>query len=382
MDKEIFKAGKHTAINGTTHEYTVDDVAAMANVYDPAVHEAPIVVGHPKLDGPAYGWVKSLKAENGSLVAEFGEMNPDFEALVRGHSYKKVSASFYPPSSPSNPRPGNWYLKHLGFLGATPPAIKGLAAINFAEDESVVSIEFSEASHSAAFDYVARVFRGLREWMIAKEGNEAAEAAIPNYMIDGINQLTTYQDHPLEQSAFGELPKNPLNHVITHDDNKETSMSQENQETLAAAQARAAEAETKLAALEKAQADKNRADSHTANTDFAESLVTAGTLKPADKALVVQALDFAEYPAEQSVDFGEGTTKKPLAAALREFFKTLPQAIEFGELATVANAVSTAATSVDFADANPDALSHHQRAAALSKKEGISYEEAARRTVQ
>ena len=95
-------------------------------------------------------------------------------------------------------------------------------------------------------------------------------------------------------------------------------MSQEDQAAIAAEKARADAAETKLAAYEKAQADKERAASHTANTDFAESLVTAGTLKPADKALVVQALDFAEYPAEQSVDFGEGTTKKPLAAALRD----------------------------------------------------------------
>ena len=35
----------------------------------------------------------------------------------------------------------------------------------------------------------------------------------------------------------------------------------------------------------------------------------------------------------------------------------------------------------DFAEvANPDALSHHERAVALAAKEGISYEEAARRT--
>lgn len=380
MNKEIFKAGKHIDNAGNSQEFTEQDVAAIAEAYNTTVHEAPIVVGHPKLDGPAYGWVKSLSANNGSLVAEFSELEPAFAELVQSKRYKKVSASFYPPTAPANPTPGQWYLKHLGFLGATPPAIKGLAEINFSEDDTVVSIEFGEASNYA-FDYVGRVFRNFREWLIAKEGNTVAEEVVPNYMLDGIKELTTYQDHPVEQSAFSDLQENPLKHVITHDFNKETSMSQEDQAAIAAEKARADAAETKLAAYEKAQADKERAASHTANTDFAESLVTAGTLKPADKALVVQALDFAEYPAEQSVDFGEGDAKKPLATALREFFKTLPQAIEFGEVATAANAVSVSGVSVDFADANPDALSHHQRATALSKKEGISYEEAARRTV-
>ena len=36
----------------------------------------------------------------------------------------------------------------------------------------------------------------------------------------------------------------------------------------------------------------------------------------------------------------------------------------------------------DFAEASdPEALSHHQRALALAAKEGIPYEEAARRTI-
>ena len=131
MNKEIFKAGKHIDNAGNSQEFSAEDVAAIAEAYNTTVHEAPIVVGHPKLDGPAYGWVKSLSANNGSLVAEFSELEPAFAELVQSKRYKKVSASFYPPNAPANPTPGQWYLKHLGFLGATPPAIKGLAEINF-----------------------------------------------------------------------------------------------------------------------------------------------------------------------------------------------------------------------------------------------------------
>ena len=43
--------------------------------------------------------------------------------------------------------------------------------------------------------------------------------------------------------------------------------------------------------------------------------------------------------------------------------------------------MAAAGLPADFAEAaNPDALSHHERAVALAAKEGITYEEAARRT--
>ena len=57
----IFKSGTHTAMNGKRMPFTSAELAACAAAYDPAVHEAPLVIGHPTHDAPAYGWVKSLK---------------------------------------------------------------------------------------------------------------------------------------------------------------------------------------------------------------------------------------------------------------------------------------------------------------------------------
>jgi glycerophosphoryl diester phosphodiesterase len=45
-------------------------VAACAAAYDPARHEAPIVIGHPATDDPAWGWIKSLTFSDGVLIAE------------------------------------------------------------------------------------------------------------------------------------------------------------------------------------------------------------------------------------------------------------------------------------------------------------------------
>ncbi|MDH5511089.1 MAG: phage protease [Nitrospinota bacterium] len=129
---EIFRAGRHTAHNGAEVEITTADLAAAAKAYDPARSEAPVVVGHPSGQAPAYGWIKRLVADGAALWAELIQMDPAFTQMVRAGRYKKISASFYSPLSPDNPKPGEWYLRHVGFLGAQPPAIKGLQPVSFA----------------------------------------------------------------------------------------------------------------------------------------------------------------------------------------------------------------------------------------------------------
>jgi hypothetical protein len=61
----IFKPGTQTDMNGRVIQFNESDLAASAQAYDPKVHEAPIVIGHPKHDAPAYGWVKSLEFGTG-----------------------------------------------------------------------------------------------------------------------------------------------------------------------------------------------------------------------------------------------------------------------------------------------------------------------------
>ena len=58
---EIFEPGKHTAASGAVLPFGADEIEGAAAAYVPARHEAPVVVGHPGHDRPAYGWVKALK---------------------------------------------------------------------------------------------------------------------------------------------------------------------------------------------------------------------------------------------------------------------------------------------------------------------------------
>ena len=139
----IFKAGTHTDMHGTKLPFTQSDLAACVKAYDPSVHEAPLVIGHPKTEDPAWGWVKSLSLNGGDLLAEPDQLDPQFAELVGNGRFKKVSASFYLPDSPNNPKPGTLYLRHVGFLGAQPPSIKGLKQVSFGEKEEGV-VEFAD----------------------------------------------------------------------------------------------------------------------------------------------------------------------------------------------------------------------------------------------
>lgn len=362
---EIFKAGTRADNNGRTVTITEADVAGAAAAYDPALHEAPLVVGHPKTDAPAYGWVSGLHADGGVLSADFAQVDDDFAGLVNDGRYKKVSASFYPPDSPSNPKPGSWYLRHVGFLGAQPPAVKGLSAVSFAEDD--VYVEFSEHAHRRT----ASIFRRLREWLIEQYGTAAADKVVADWEIRDIDEMADWKpEQPAPAFADPETPTQPQTR-----DEKETDMSLEQQlaeEKAAreAAEKKAADAQAELKRLQDEQEQDLRNGAHQKNAEFAEGLVKAGRLKPADKDLVVQVLDFAEYPEHTTADFGEGEAKQPLSEALRTFLgAVLPKQDLGGRLAPSRPAV-------DFAEG----MSHHERALAYQKQHACSYEEAARAT--
>jgi hypothetical protein len=140
----IFRAGRHTPMAGAALDFAAADLAGCAAAYDPARFEAPLVIGHPRLDAPAYGWVAALEEEDGGLFATPRQVDPAFARLVEAGRYKKISASFFRPDAAENPAPGHWYLRHVGFLGAVELAVQGLRPIQFAAaGAGIVTIEFA-----------------------------------------------------------------------------------------------------------------------------------------------------------------------------------------------------------------------------------------------
>ncbi len=133
---EIFKAGTHTNAAGKTVAMDEDDLQACADAFDPDDGPAPLVVGHPKNNAPAYGWVHSLECRDRTLYATPGDdVDPDFADAVNAGRYNRVSSAFYAPGSANNPKKGTLYLKHVGFLGVEAPAVKGMRPAQIVPDE-------------------------------------------------------------------------------------------------------------------------------------------------------------------------------------------------------------------------------------------------------
>ena len=144
MEIEIGRPGRFTSRAGKEYEFTASDLAEIAEGYDPAKFDAPLCVGHPDTDSPAYGWAKSLRFDGQRLLATPRAVDPGFAQIVNEEKFKKISPAFWPPNHPLNPTKGKWSLRHVGFLGAHPPAITGLKPAHFAAgDDGVVIIEFA-----------------------------------------------------------------------------------------------------------------------------------------------------------------------------------------------------------------------------------------------
>lgn len=322
----IFRPGRHTSMQGATIDFGEGDLIATAKAYDPTRHEAPLVIGHPRADAPAWGWVGDLTADEGGLFATPRQLDPAFAEMVRAGRFKKVSASFYTPDSPHNPVPGVYYLRHVGFLGAQPPAVKGLAPVpvNFAEgdtEEGCVSFDFAESP--GLLRWLADLFRGLREYVVEKDGTEMADRAIPSYAVSGLQEMAAASAaQAAEIPAFAENLTPP----------KEKSM--QKQETspagnidFAETKARADELERKVAYLT-GIARKERA------SRVVDKALADGRLTPA------QSVGLADFMAgldeEGTFDFAENggkTTSMSPAAFMAAFLERLPKQVDFSEAA-------------------------------------------------
>ena len=382
----IFKAGRRTAMSGLTLDFSESDLAASAAAYDPSKHEAPLVIGHPRHDAPAYGWVRSLAAGADGLHAEPHQVNADFADLVSGGSFKKISASFFMPDAPNNPVPGVYYLRHVGFLGALAPAVKGLKAVEFAADEEGV-VEFADYG----LDATAGLFRRLREWLLAQFGQAAADQVVPDWQIDALREAARADDadEQLPRVAFAD-PADPTPDpaLTTPPTQKENLVSPEQKAALEAENARLKQ---ELQAAQAATLTAARAQRHADHVNYAEQMFNEGRLKPKHKAAVVAFLDFAagDQESAQVLEFGEGDAKQPLITAFKDYLADAPKVVEFGDLATKGKATDGSAGAgtdqadhVDFGDADPERLKQHQAALAHMAAHKVDYATAARAVIR
>lgn len=287
---DIFRAGKRPDRFGQEYHFTCADLQQVADNYDPDFHEAPLVIGHPSHNHPAWGWVKALQVEGDILKAQVAQLDPDFAEMVQAGRFKKVSASFYLPDSPANPKQGVLMLRHVGFLGAMPPAVKGLKQVEFSDDEQ------------------------------------------------GIVDFCDSEQAPCTQ-VHSEQP------ISTQPQQGEPLMTEE--------EIKAMQAENALLKAEKQRLEQEKAEQalnavKQANADFAEGLVKEGKLAPVVKAPLLSALNnLAEINAGREPEFNEG---EDILSQFKTALAASPVLLEFGEVADKEKVASQQTDCVEYAE--------------------------------
>lgn len=343
---EVFRPGTFTPMVGDPISYSAADLRAIADAYDPATAPAPIVVGHPQTDAPAFGWIESLEydAQAERLFANLGQIEPAFADMVKAGRFRKVSMQYFRPDQANNPVPGTWYPKHVGFLGAAAPAVSGLKPVAFGEGEPGVT--FVASFGDPGFEEAASLFQRLREFLIGERGLEAADNVLPSWRIEWLREHAA-QPQP-EPTAFAEPQTTPQKEdpVVTQPD--------------PAFAAR----EAALAAREKALADREKELEAEDNAAFAEALVTEGRLLPASKGKLVSLLNGLGQAADATVSFSEGEELSP-AAALKAILAEQPKVVSFGEADLPDGDSGTPASFAAAGNAvDPGRLAVHQKALA------------------
>lgn len=143
---EIFRSGDY-GMKGSYTDADLDKVVANFNTSD----QVPIVLGKPRHDSPAWGWLSEVKRVGNVLVGRVGELHKDFVQALAENKIRNRSVRI--ARTAAGPK-----LLHLGFLGVEFPEAGGLRQTGqFTGDVDWVDY---------GFDFTAELTRGLPTGML------------------------------------------------------------------------------------------------------------------------------------------------------------------------------------------------------------------------
>lgn len=336
-----FYAGTHKDSKGRAATFTKADLEQM--VANLARVPAPAVVGHPKDNAPRYATTAAAKVEGDQLYVSFCKVNPAFDKAVADGAYPDRSLSVF-----KDPEHG-WTIRHVGFLGAVPPALEGLEPVDYAANptDPEALFEFAmdgcddcqaEIDLANAVADMADLFTGVREWLIAEKGLDVADRVTPSWSLDWIKKRAASARTAFyaEQQANAET-SHPTNPMFSAPALKrpigDLTMTPEEIAAKAAAEAAAAEKLKADFAAQGAELAELRA---LRLRDGIATKVNAwkaeGKVLPADEAGLVEFM--AAIESGTSFEFSAaGTTAKTTPAEwFAEFMAKRPKLVELGRL--------------------------------------------------
>ena len=342
---EIFRTGKHTSDKGITNEYTNEDLDKIVNNYNPEEHEAPIVIGHPKTNAPAYGWIEKLQRVGDKLIAFPKQLNKEFENLVKSGAFKKRSISITP----------EFKLNHVGFLGAAAPAVKGLKDVEFSEELEYSNFEFDDIALMQDNDSVPH------------HPNSA-----PQHDTDDKNnsQDKTGKTHNATDPTPGSRPDD------TNDLSAQFSSLNAKVEELSSLIQNFSENNLSKEELDKVYDRINELRFSIQTNEFELMLnekLAYGSVTPAMKTKVLKLIDFLQSQNFSSSEFSQNEFNESVKEMLTELINSIPKIIYYDDFAEKDTSEESIEDEFEGSEVDQDSLSIHKKALALAKSEKVSY---------
>ncbi|MEM0954957.1 MAG: hypothetical protein AAGI24_12520 [Pseudomonadota bacterium] len=185
---DIFYVGTHTDSAGRTQSYDeayLQQIAANSTPDSEHLFTVPLVVGHPKMDDPAFGWGVEFKLENVALCAKADRVHDEFASMVEDGRYPnrsvKIVETDYGPT-----------LAHIGFFGAAAPALDGLDPVYRQTTATGAEFQFSTSDWYAT-SVVSSLFRRLRDWMIEEHGLDTADKVLNEWDVNTLEEEAVEQ---------------------------------------------------------------------------------------------------------------------------------------------------------------------------------------------
>lgn len=353
---EIFTTGVHTDSKGRKKNWTRTDLEKIKENFEKVNPDVPICCGHPQSNSPAYGWWDSLKIVDDAvknisrLFVSYKDVQPEFEEAVKKGLFKTRSLSLTEDLVP----------RHIAFLGAQAPAIKGMEQFCFeAETENDIIIDFSEENNETPdyntdkggrwsnrgvppFVNKANVNDNTESEQSEPNGEEGASSPSDKEIHDtGNPSRQTIQPHVKKGNSVESSKKiggsTNMPPAVPTNKKEGEQMTVELEKQLAAK-------DEELAAMRK-ELEETRQDALKKEfEEFCDNAITEGHILPSQRNA---ALDILFACSDTAINFSDGSSKGAIEV-FKDFVKSLSQ-MDFQEIGDPEKVESK--KSIDFSDA-------------------------------
>jgi len=317
----VFTEGTHST-KAAKKTYTAQDVDAIVNSTRAlGSQDIPFTAGHPKNNLPVFGYFKASDVRRGTLngLATVEVRPAEFaDGLIDELAASKINKMSI--------RIVQNQIKHIGFVEK--PAVKELPPLSdytfSADDEGEQSdidsvLEFSAELGTTMFEYsiadrlssIGELFAGLRENMIAKDGNtDSADKYLPKEVVSSItgklsslaSDLSWYVGASVREELKNAGNNNQPNYSQFEDETLESNKTKEQTPDATKGNAEFSAMQSRMEAVE---AENKRLRGELEEAQFeavAEKLLSEKKITPAEKPVVVSTLRGLKAASDFSAD--------------------------------------------------------------------------------